>query len=255
MKVVLLAGGFGTRLSEETSLRPKPMIEIGEMPLIMHIMHNFAAQGFNDFIICLGYKGFVIKEYFANLHLHLSDLKFASVSAPPIITRNKVLDWKVELVDTGLHTMTGGRIKRIQELTHKQPFLLTYGDGLADINLSELIEFHKRSGGWATVTAVNPPARFGALEFDSDGRVSSFNEKIENNLTWINGGFFVLEQQVFDYIEDDFTVWEKDPLADLARAGKLNAYKHRGFWKPCDTLREKRELEELWNIGAPWKNW
>jgi glucose-1-phosphate cytidylyltransferase len=253
MKVVILAGGFGTRLSEETDLKPKPMIEIGGQPLIMHIMQNFASQGFTEFVICLGYKGYIIKDYFMNLRFRSGNLHFSKLNSDPIY--NSTIDWKVDLVDTGNETMTGGRIKRIKEFTNGESFLLTYGDGLADINLPKLVEFHQISGCLATVTAVTQPARFGALEIDEKGKVKSFKEKFDFNSSWINGGFFVLEQEVFNFIEGDSTTWEREPLTKLAEIGELSAFKHKGFWKPCDTLREKRELEELWKQGAPWKKW
>lgn len=255
MKVVILAGGFGTRLSEETDIKPKPMIEIGDQPLIMHIMQNFAEQGFNEFIICLGYRGYVIKEYFNNLRFHLSDLHFEGLESAAKTINNSAMNWKVDLVDTGAGTMTGGRLKRIKEFTGGDTFILTYGDGLADIDLAELVGFHHESGTIATVTAVMPPARFGALKINDIGKVVSFDEKVESENNWINGGFFVLEQEVFEYIEGDSTTWEKEPLINISKNNQLSAYKHYGFWKPCDTLREKRELEKLWEEGAPWKNW
>jgi glucose-1-phosphate cytidylyltransferase len=255
MKVVILAGGLGTRLSEETHMKPKPMIEIGDQPLLLHIMRNFAAQGFTEFIVCLGYKGYVIKEYFANLRFHLNDLHFESFDSDPIPLNNSELSWKVDLIDTGHSTLTGGRLKRIKEFTCDETFIMTYGDGLADIDVAKLVNFHKSSGSAATVTAVIPPARFGALEIENSGKVLAFNEKVDKDSNWINGGFFVLEQEIFDYIEGDMTTWEKEPLVRLSELNKLSAYKHYGFWKPCDTLREKGELEELWKNGAPWKNW
>jgi glucose-1-phosphate cytidylyltransferase len=255
MKVVILAGGLGTRLSEETDLKPKPMIEIGDEPLLMHIMRNFAAQGYKDFVICLGYKGYVIKEYFANLRIHLNDLRFDDMQSEPLLESQSLFDWKVKLIDTGQETMTGGRIKRIKKHTNDESFILTYGDGLADLDIDELVNFHKQSGSLATVTAVKPPARFGALEIEESGKVSSFSEKFDSNSNWINGGFFVLEQQIFQLLEGDLTIWEKEPLTKLALGNQLSAFKHTGFWKPCDTLREKRELQDLWEKGAPWKNW
>ena len=251
MKVVILAGGFGTRLSEETDLKPKPMIEIGGLPLLMHIMQNFASQGFTEFVICLGYKGDIIKDYFMNFKFRPGNSHLSNLNSD--LVYNSAINWKIDLVDTGIETMTGGRIKRIKEFTNGESFLLTYGDGLADINLPALIEFHKISGCLATVTAVIPPARFGALEIDEKGKVKSFKEKFNSNSSWINGGFFVLEQEVFNLIEGDSTTWENEPLIQLAETGELSAFKHEGFWKPCDTLREKRELEELWKCGAPWK--
>lgn len=253
MKVVILAGGFGSRLSEETSIKPKPMIEIGGIPLILHIMQNFSAQGYNDFIICLGYKGNIIKEYFKNLLSELDDAnskEFYSGYLHPLTSK-----WKINLVDTGINTMTGGRIKRIKEFTDRKPFILTYGDGLANIELVKLVQHHKLSDCLATVTAVIPPARFGALEIDDFDKVKSFKEKFNSYLSWINGGFFVLEPEIFDFIEGDSVTWEKEPLMHLAEIGELSAYKHLGFWKPCDTLREKHELEELWLNNPAWKNW
>jgi glucose-1-phosphate cytidylyltransferase len=227
MKVVILAGGLGTRLSEETDVKPKPMIE----------------------------KGYVIKEYFANLLIHLNDLRFDDMQSEPLLENQSQIDWKVKLIDTGQETMTGGRIKRIKKHTNDESFILTYGDGLADLDIDELVNFHKQSGSLATVTAVKPPARFGALEIEESGKVSSFSEKFDSNSNWINGGFFVLEQQIFQLLEGDLTIWEKEPLSKLALGNQLSAFKHTGFWKPCDTLREKRELQELWEKGAPWKNW
>jgi glucose-1-phosphate cytidylyltransferase len=255
LKIVILAGGLGTRLSEETDLKPKPMIEIGGQPLLMHIMRNFASQGFKEFVVCLGYKGYVIKEYFMNLRYSTSDLHFSSLKSEAVFINESTLDWKIDLIDTGEATLTGGRLKRVKEFTGGKNFILTYGDGLADINISDLIAFHESSGSIATVTAVTPPARFGALEIDSKNKVKVFSEKVLNSSNWINGGFFVLEQEVFNFIEGDQTTWEKEPLIELAKINKLSAYKHYGFWKPCDTLREKRELEEIWASGAPWMNW
>ena len=255
MKVVILAGGFGTRLSEETDLKPKPMIEVGEQPLLMHIMRNFAAQGFNEFIICLGYKGYVIKEYFANLQYHLNNMHIDFSKDDPYLGGKNSINWKIDLVDTGQDTMTGGRLKRIKEYLDEGPFIMTYGDGVADIDLLDLINFHKSKKRLATVTAVRPPARFGVLDIDSDGQVATFKEKFDQDMGWINGGFFVLEQEIFDTIAGDSSTWENEPLIDLSKRGELVAFRHEGFWKPCDTLREKRELEQLWKEGAPWKNW
>ena len=255
MKVVILAGGFGTRISEETEVKPKPMIEIGDLPLLMHIMRNFSGQGFNEFVICLGYKGYVIKEYFAKLKYHLNDMHVDFSAENPYMVDKTPIDWKVDLVDTGLNTLTGGRLKRIKKYTKSEPFIMTYGDGLADLNIQELLKFHREKGRLATVTAVKPPARFGALEIDDSGIVNSFAEKFDSSSNWINGGFFVLEQGIFDFIEGDSTVWEKDPLVQLTNKNELSAFKHYGFWKPCDTLREKHELQQIWESGAPWKNW
>ena len=255
MKVVILAGGFGTRLSEETDIKPKPMVEIGGKPILWHIMKIYSAHGFNDFVICLGYKGYVIKEYFANYFLHMSDVTIDLKNNQMEIHDVKAEPWKVTLVDTGLNTMTGGRIKRVQKYIGNDTFMLTYGDGVANINIKELLEFHKRHGKFATVTAVQPSGRFGALDLD-EGKVKAFKEKPKGDGAWINGGFFVLEPQVFDYINGDETIWEREPLENLAKDGQLMAYKHTGFWKPMDTLRDKRELQVLWESGeAPWKIW
>jgi len=256
MKVVILAGGFGTRLSEETEIKPKPMVEIGEKPILWHIMKIYSHYGFNDFIVCLGYKGYVIKEYFLNYFIHMSDIT-VNLSNGEVEVHNNYSDpWKVTLVDTGLHTMTGGRIKRIKDYVNNETFMLTYGDGVGDIDIEELLEFHKSHGKIATVTAVQPSGRFGAIKMDKENNVISFIEKPAGDGAWINGGFFVLESEVFDYIDGDSTVWERDPLENLAKDGKLAAFKHTGFWKPMDTLRDKRELEKLWQSGnAPWRVW
>ncbi|SNZ06196.1 glucose-1-phosphate cytidylyltransferase [Persephonella hydrogeniphila] len=255
MKVVILAGGFGTRLSEETDIKPKPMVEIGGKPILWHIMKIYSAYGFNDFIICLGYKGYVIKEYFANYFLHMSDVTIDLKNNQMEIHNVKTEPWKVTLIDTGLNTMTGGRIKRIQPYIENETFMLTYGDGVGNINIRELLEFHKKHGKYATLTAVQPSGRFGALDLN-DNEVKAFKEKPKGDGAWINGGFFVLEPKIFDYIEGDETVWERDPLENLAKDGQLMAYKHTGFWKPMDTLRDKRELETLWQSGnPPWKVW
>ncbi|MBK3333204.1 glucose-1-phosphate cytidylyltransferase [Persephonella atlantica] len=255
MKVVILAGGFGTRLSEETDIKPKPMVEIGGKPILWHIMKIYSTYGFNDFIICLGYKGYVIKEYFANYFLHMSDVTIDLKDNQIEVHNVKAEPWKVTLVDTGLNTMTGGRIKRVKDYVGNKTFMLTYGDGVGDINIKELLEFHKKHGKYATLTAVQPSGRFGALDLESN-QVKAFKEKPKGDGAWINGGFFVLEPQIFDYIKSDETIWERDPLENLAKDGQLVAYKHTGFWKPMDTLRDKRELEALWQSGnPPWKVW
>ncbi|WP_457625254.1 glucose-1-phosphate cytidylyltransferase [Persephonella sp.] len=255
MKVVILAGGFGTRLSEETDIKPKPMVEIGGKPILWHIMKIYSTYGFNDFIICLGYKGYVIKEYFSNYFLHMSDVTIDLKSNQMEIHNVKTEPWRVTLIDTGLSTMTGGRIKRIQPYVGNETFMLTYGDGVGNINIRELLEFHKKHGKYATLTAVQPSGRFGALDLNGN-EIKAFKEKPKGDGAWINGGFFVLEPQIFNYIEGDETIWERDPLENLAKDGQLMAYKHTGFWKPMDTLRDKRELEALWQSGnPPWKVW
>jgi len=256
LKVVILAGGVGTRLTEETDIKPKPMIEVGGMPILWHIMKIYYAYGFNEFIICLGYKGYIIKEYFANYFLHLSDIT-VELATGNIKTLNcKSEDLRVTLIDTGVDTQTGGRIKRVKSYIGNETFMLTYGDGLADININDLISFHKRHGKLATVTAVRPLGRFGTLVLGKNSYITEFEEKPVGNGGWVNGGFFVLEPKVFDYIIGDETFWEKKPLENLAKDSELVAYKHTGFWKPMDTLRDKRELEKIWNSGkAPWKVW
>ena len=257
MKVVILAGGLGTRLSEETDVRPKPMVEIGGYPILWHIMKIYSFYGFNDFIICLGYKGYVIKEYFLNYYLHQSDIEI-NISANTHRVINSIAEpWKVTLVETGKETMTGGRLKRIKNLVGNDTFFATYGDGLSDINLVKLLNFHKNNGKLATITAVQPPGRFGALEISEKDGVTRFMEKPLGDGAWINGGFFVLEPDVLkNYIESDETVFEKEPLENLAGSAQLAAYKHIGFWKPMDTLRDKRELESMWSAGsAKWKIW
>jgi len=258
MKTVILAGGFGSRLSEETQVRPKPMVEIGGKPILWHIMKIYSAYGINDFVICCGYKGYMIKEYFANYFLHQSDCRFDLKNNRMEVLRNGVEHWNVTLVDTGENTMTGGRLKRIREYVgNEATFCFTYGDGVSDINIRELIDFHLREKALATLTATQPPGRFGALTLGSaQTRVNDFHEKPGGDGAWVNGGFFVLEPQAMDYITGDETVWERDPLERLARDGALAAYKHRGFWHPMDTLRDKIYLEELWKSGrAPWKHW
>lgn len=256
MKVVILAGGFGTRLSEETSLKPKPMVEIGEKPILWHIMKIYSHYGFNEFIICLGYKGYSIKEYFTNYYKHNSDMTVDLSNNSLEVHSNFAEPWKVTLIDTGLNTMTGGRVARIKEYTNNEPFLLTYGDGVSNVNIKELVAFHKQNGKSCTVTAVQPLGRFGALIMDGDSNVGSFEEKPQGDGNWINGGFFVCEQDVFDYIEGDDTIFERQPLENLASNNQLCAFKHTGFWKPMDMLRDKKELEKLWSSGqAPWKLW
>ncbi|MCE7058640.1 glucose-1-phosphate cytidylyltransferase [Dyadobacter sp. CY343] len=257
MKVVLLAGGLGTRLSEETVLKPKPMVEIGGSPILWHIMKIYASHGFNEFVICLGYRGYVIKEYFANYFLHQSDVTFDMKENRMEIHNSQAEPWKVTLVDTGHDTMTGGRVKRVQQYLNNEPFLLTYGDGVGNVNIAELVKFHQENKKLLTVTAVQPSGRFGALNIsETNDDVLSFMEKPKGDGSWINGGFFVCEPQVLDYISADSTVFEKDPLENIAADNKMVAYRHSGFWKPMDTLRDKQELENLWNSGkAPWKNW
>lgn len=255
MKAVILAGGLGTRLSEETELKPKPMVEIGGKPILWHIMKIYSAHGINEFIICLGYKGYVIKEYFANYFLHMSNVTFDMERNEMKVHENKAEPWKVTLVDTGSATMTGGRIKRIADYLDDEDFCLTYGDGVSDVDITALIDSHKKSGTKATVTAARPPGRFGALTLDGI-RVNSFMEKPEGDGGWINGGFFVLSPQVIDYIEGDATLWEREPMERLAKEGQMSAYFHKGFWQPMDTLRDKITLETLWQQGeAPWKKW
>jgi glucose-1-phosphate cytidylyltransferase len=257
MKVVILAGGLGTRLSEETDLKPKPMVDIGGKPILWHIMKIYSYYGFNDFIICCGYKGYLIKEYFANYFLHQADLTVNLCENSIEIHKSKAEPWKITLVDTGLNTMTGGRIKRIQGYIDGT-FLLTYGDGVGDVNIKKLIDFHKKNNKQATVTVVQPSGRFGAIQFDNDDEVKvfAFQEKPKGDGAWINGGFFVCEPEVFNYIENDNSIWERSPLENLASKGELVAFRHYGFWKPMDTLRDKADLEDLWNSDkAKWKLW
>jgi glucose-1-phosphate cytidylyltransferase len=257
MKAVILAGGFGSRLSEETQVKPKPMIEIGGKPILWHIMKLYSFHGINDFIICCGYKGYIIKEYFANYVLHMSDVMFEMKEKKTNFLNSTVEPWKVTLIDTGETTMTGGRLKRVQSHLGAETFCLTYGDGVSDINIRELIAFHRREGGIVTLTAVQPAGRFGAFSLEHEQSViSSFKEKPEGGSGWINGGFFVLEPKVFDYIPGDSTVLEREPMEKLAQESKLHAYRHRGFWQSMDTLRDKMLLEELWASGKqPWKVW
>lgn len=255
MKAVILAGGLGTRLSEETDIRPKPMVEVGGQPIIWHIMKTFAEYGVRDFVVCLGYRGYVIKEYFLNYRLHLSDVTFDLAQGDVNFHRSGAEDWRVTLVETGADTMTGGRLRRIRDYVADEDFFCTYGDGVADVDIDRLLAFHRAHGGLATVTAVVPPGRFGALQMVGD-KVGSFSEKPAGDGATINGGFFVLSPKVLDYIEGDDTVWERGPMEGLARDGELYAYHHDGFWQAMDTLRDKRHLEELWASGhAPWKVW
>jgi glucose-1-phosphate cytidylyltransferase len=255
VKVVILAGGLGTRLSEETTIRPKPMVEIGGRPLLWHIMKSYGAHGFTEFIVALGYKGYVIKEYFANYFLHTSDVTIDLSTNRLEVHDSKAEPWKVTLVDTGDATQTGGRLKRIARYLGDQPFCMTYGDGLADVDIRASVEFAKKAGTLATLTAVQPPGRFGALQIESD-RIAAFQEKPLGDGAWINGGFFVLQPRVIDYIKGDDTVWEREPLEGLARDKQLSPFHHRGFWHPVDTLRDKKILEEHWASGhAPWKVW
>lgn len=256
MKVVILAGGYGTRFSEQTGLRPKPMIEIGQKPILWHIMKTYSFFGFNDFVICLGYKGYMIKEYFINYYFHQSDLTINMENNKVNIHQSFVEPWKVTLVDTGLNTMTGGRLKRIEKYVNNETFFMTYGDGLGNIDLNKLLSFHKKNKKLATVTAVQPSGRFGDLHLDDQNSVIKFKEKPKGNGNWINGGFFVLEPEIFDYIEGDNSVWEQKPLELITKKREIVAYKHKDFWKPMDTLRDQMELEKLWtNNVAPWKIW
>jgi glucose-1-phosphate cytidylyltransferase len=257
MKAVILAGGLGTRLSEETAVRPKPMVEIGENPILWHIMKIYYSHGIKEFIICLGYKGYVIKEYFANYCLHMSDVTITSKTNSIDLLQNNCEDWTITLVDTGNETMTGGRLKRVSRLIGDETFCLTYGDGVGNIDITGLIGFHRKQGTMATLTAVQPSGRFGAFTLSNDqDTISHFREKPEGDNAWINGGYFVLEPEVMEYISGDSVVWEREPLEDLAASGQLSAYRHHGFWHPMDTLRDKNRLEELWKSGeAPWKVW
>jgi len=255
MKAVILAGGFGTRISEETTVRPKPMVEIGDKPILWHIMKTFHAHGINDFIICCGYKGFAIKQYFANYLIDTSDVTFDGRTRDVEIHRTDAEDWRVTLVDTGLETMTGGRLKRVREYLGDAPFCMTYGDGVSDVDIRASIDFHRRHGKMATVTAVQPPGRYGALDRAGE-QVTGFTEKPRGDGGLINGGFFVLSPRCLDLIDGDHISWEGAPLTGLAEMGELMAFEHLGFWQPMDTLREKNLLEELWRSGeAPWKTW
>jgi glucose-1-phosphate cytidylyltransferase len=255
MKAVILAGGLGTRLSEETLLKPKPMVEIGGMPILWHIMKTYSFYGVNDFIICLGYKGFMVKEYFANYFLHMSDVTFDMASNKMEVHHAKAEPWRVTLVDTGESTGTGGRLIRIASYIGDNDFCFTYGDGVSDVNIKELVKFHKAQGTLATVTSVQPPGRFGALDI-AHGKITAFKEKPQGDGASISGGFFVLSSRVIDYIDDETIKWEDQPLEKLASEGQLSAYQHNGFWQPMDTLRDKVLLDDLWKSGkAPWKIW
>ncbi len=255
MKAVILAGGLGTRISEESHLKPKPMIEIGGKPILWHILKIYSTHGINDFIVCLGYKGYVIKEYFANYFLHMSDVTFDMCNNQMQIHKNHCEPWRVTLVDTGEASMTGGRLKRVKPYLNDEPFCFTYGDGLSDVNIQSLIAFHHQHGRWATVTAVQPPGRYGALQMEGE-QVNGFMEKPRGDGGLINGGFFVLSPRCLDLIKSDETPWEGTPLVEIAKMGQLMAYEHQGFWQPMDTLRDKKRLEALWENGeAPWKIW
>jgi len=255
MKAVILAGGMGTRISEETTVRPKPMVEIGGRPILWHIMKIYSAHGINDFVVCLGYKGYMIKEYFANYFLHMSDVTFDMHYNQMQIHENKAEPWRVTLVDTGDSTMTGGRLKRVKRYLTDENFCLTYGDGVGDVDITKLLVFHHEQKTLATMTATQPPGRFGAITIDGR-KVAGFQEKPSGDGAWINGGFFVLSPKVIDYIESDSTLWEREPMERLAKDGEMSVYRHAGFWQPMDTLRDKNYLEDLWVSGkAPWKTW
>jgi glucose-1-phosphate cytidylyltransferase len=255
VKAVILAGGLGTRIAEETNLRPKPMVEIGGRPVLWHIMKIYSAHGVNDFIICLGYKGYLIKEYFANYFLHMSDVTFDLANNRMEVLQRHAEPWRVTLVDTGEGTQTGGRLRRVKDYVGAEDFCFTYGDGVADVNITALIEFHRRQATLATLTATQPPGRFGALDLEGH-RITAFQEKPQGDGSWINGGFFVLSPKVIDYIDGDHTIWERGPLERLAREGQLSAFVHSGFWQPMDTLRDKQLLDSLWQSArAPWKIW
>ena len=256
MKAVILAGGLGTRISEETHLKPKPMVEIGGKPILWHILKIYSSYGINEFIICCGYKGYLIKEYFANYFLHMSDVSFHMKLNSMEVHQKKAEPWEITLIDTGESTMTGGRLRRVREYLGDQTFCFTYGDGLADIDIASLVNHHKSNGRLATVTAVRPPGRYGALDIGENYAVGRFNEKPKGDGAWINGGFFVLEPEVIDRIEGDSTSWEQEPLSALANEGELTAFHHFGFWQPMDTLRDRNELEKMWTKGqAAWKVW
>lgn len=257
MKVLILAGGYGTRISEETGVRPKPMVEIGDKPILWHIMKQYSSYGYNDFVILCGYKGHMIKEYFANYYLHSSSVTFDLKNNSMESISSEVEPWKVTLLDTGINTLTGGRIKRAQQVVGNEPFMLTYGDGVSNINIKELVENHQKSGKLCTMTAVQPTGRFGALDIESDGTISAFREKPKNEVGWINGGFMVCQPEVFDYIKDgDKTIFERDPLESMTSDRQLNCFKHSDFWKCMDTLADKNTLVKMWESGdAKWKIW
>jgi len=256
MKVVILAGGLGTRLSEETILKPKPMVEVGGKPILWHIMKIYSHFGFNEFVICLGFKGYMIKEYFSNYFMHMSDVTFDMEHNSMEVHQKYVEPWRVTLVDTGQETMTGGRLKRVAPYLGNEPFMMTYGDGVANVDIAKLVAFHQNHGRLATVTSTQPSGRFGALCFGKGDQVTSFQEKPAGDGNWINGGFFVLDPKIISYIPGDATLFEREPMEGLAGDGQLMAYKHHGFWQPMDTLRDKNLLEELWGAGkAPWKLW
>jgi glucose-1-phosphate cytidylyltransferase len=257
MKTVILAGGFGTRISEESYLKPKPLIEIGDLPILWHIMKYYSHFGFHEFVICCGYKAYAIKEFFADYYLHNSDITFDFSSDNKMTVHNNFAEpWKVTLIDTGLNTMTGGRIKRVKDYVGNEPFMLTYGDGVSDIDIPALLSFHRSHGKIATISAIQPGGRFGVLNIDKDQTITSFKEKAIEDGGWVNGGFMVLQPEVFDYIEGDDTIFERQPLEMIAESNNLAAYKHKGFWKCMDTLRDKNILDELWQEGkAPWKVW
>ncbi|MEX0323560.1 MAG: glucose-1-phosphate cytidylyltransferase [Puniceicoccaceae bacterium] len=256
MKAVILAGGLGTRLTEETSLKPKPMVEIGGNPILWHIMKSYSAHGVNEFIICAGYRGYVIKEYFANYFLHMSDVTFDMESNSMEVHKKRSEPWKVTIVDTGEATLTGGRLRRVKDYIEDETFCFTYGDGVGDVDITKSIEFHKGHGKLATMTAVQPPGRYGAMSINESSEVEEFKEKPRGDGAWINGGFFVLEKKAIDYVSGDEVPWESEPLENLTKDRQLAAYRHSGFWRPMDTLRDKIQLEQMWDSGsAPWKVW
>jgi glucose-1-phosphate cytidylyltransferase len=257
MKTVILAGGFGTRLSEETAVRPKPMVEIGGMPILWHIMKMYSSHGFNEFIICLGYKGYIIKEFFLDYFMMQSDIEVDLKENKVEFIKHKIEPWKIKMVDTGQKTLTGGRIKRIREYVEGERFFMSYGDGVSDVDFNKLLEFHSRQDTYATFTAVQPPGRYGAFNFDTDSNlVKRFREKPKGDSAWVNGGFFVLEPEIFDYIDGDSTTWESEPMERLAQDGKMSAYQHHNYWQSMDSLRDKEVLEEVWKSGnPPWRKW